>query len=73
MGMSSYIGAPEDERGYWDDKEPEEDDREPEECDVHYNVGWVDGVEAAAKIVDQNGLLNLAAQIRRLKRVAEDH
>lgn len=30
--MSSYIGAPEDERGYWDDKEPEEDDRSPIPC-----------------------------------------
>jgi hypothetical protein len=24
--------APEDERGYWDDKEPEEDEREPIPC-----------------------------------------
>jgi hypothetical protein len=35
MGMSSYIGAPEDERGYWDDKEPEEDD-EPSKVRCSY-------------------------------------
>ena len=47
--------------------------------DVHYNVGWVDGLEAAAKLAEDDPYIVepdrqlLARRIRELKRIAEEH
>lgn len=45
MAITSYIGAPEDEPGYWDDKYPdkEEDDSELEQqvYEAFKDRGWI--------------------------------
>ena len=43
MAIGSYIGAPEDEPGYWDDKHPNDDDPEggPIVAAMRDAEGWV--------------------------------
>jgi hypothetical protein len=57
MAITSYIGAPEDELGYWDDKYPDEEVDDPELEQQVYEAfkerGWiVPTTEAEARAAD---------------------